>query len=113
MTRRIDYEDTGPALEAIAANVYGENWPHLGPGAKATAKQQLLDVFLPGLNVLLDDLNNRLDQAERRIARKALRAAADAVYSDDGPGHPLSVATWLRARADAEGRAGDTTQEAP
>lgn len=37
---------------------------------------------------------------EAEVKAEALREAADALYSDDGPGHPLSTATWLRARAD-------------
>jgi hypothetical protein len=40
-------------------------------------------------------------EAERRGAEAALRAAADAWYTDEGPDHPLSAVTWLRARADA------------
>lgn len=38
-----------------------------------------------------------------RVRTEALREAADALYGDDGPGHPLSTATWLRARADRLG----------
>jgi hypothetical protein len=59
-----------------------------------------------------------LAEAERRGAEKALRDAADDLYSDDGPRHPLSAATWLRDRADwiARGRivsAGATSEDAP
>lgn len=34
------------------------------------------------------------------VKAEALREAADALYGNDGPDHPLSTATWLRERAD-------------
>lgn len=35
------------------------------------------------------------------ISATALREAADDLYTDAGPSHPLSTADWLRSRADA------------
>jgi hypothetical protein len=43
---------------------------------------------------------NVADFGPRHWQAKALRQAADDLYGDDGPGNPLSVATWLRERAD-------------
>lgn len=42
----------------------------------------------------------RLRSEAVQAQAQALRAAADELYGDDGPGHPLSTATWLRERAD-------------
>lgn len=39
--------------------------------------------------------------AVREVQAQALEAAAAVLYSDDGPGNPLSAATWLRERAAA------------
>lgn len=41
-----------------------------------------------------------LAEARRKGAVEALRAAAESYYGDEGPGNPLSTATWLRERAD-------------
>lgn len=35
-----------------------------------------------------------------QVQIETLREAADEVYGDNGPNHPLSVASWLRQRAD-------------
>jgi hypothetical protein len=38
-------------------------------------------------------------RTEPEVKAEALREAADALYGDNGPEHPLSTATWLRERA--------------
>lgn len=43
-----------------------------------------------------------LAKHDREVAARALNDAADALYTDEGPGHPLSTATWLRARASSD-----------
>lgn len=57
---RITIEDTGPALEAIAAHVYGDQWASLDRGTQAREKQAFLDVLMPGLDVLLRQINEQL-----------------------------------------------------
>ena len=37
---------------------------------------------------------------EAEIKAEALREAADLLYTDEGPKHPLSTASWLNERAD-------------
>lgn len=39
-------------------------------------------------------------RTEAEVKAEALREAADDLYSDNGPGNPLSTATWLRERAE-------------
>ncbi len=46
---------------------------------------------------------------EAEAGAQALEQAAEALYADDGPNHPLSAATWLRERA-ARLRAGGDDQ---
>lgn len=38
-------------------------------------------------------------RSEAEVKAEALREMADLIYTDGGPDHPLSVATWLRERA--------------
>ena len=40
-----------------------------------------------------------LAQERAEAGAQALEQAADDLYSDDGPGNPLSTTTWLRERA--------------
>ncbi|GAA1436385.1 hypothetical protein GCM10009616_36020 [Microlunatus lacustris] len=73
---RVDIEDTGPALEAIAAKAFGEAWATMWPGKKALAKQELLDLLLPGLQVILDQVNEQLAEALATARERERRVAA-------------------------------------
>jgi hypothetical protein len=46
-------------------------------------------------------LASGLFRSTAEVQAMALREAAADLYGDNGPDHPLSTATWLRARADA------------
>lgn len=63
----ITIEDTGLALEAIAAKAYGANWDLVDAGAKAKAKQEILELLLPGLNVILAQCNQALTRASEAL----------------------------------------------